>query len=193
MSVVDSDPSPTMSGRSADGSLPSHASHPITFGTMIGRRFALISLGTIAVAIGLSYLLASVLPAEPDWIPHLVTHASVGVPVSVLALFGWWERARGRFGTSAGPTLVLVGISIIGAGQVLEAASARLEYPQMGMLHGSAGAVTLLGMLVGVFGLVVLAGTMIFKRPPPRWVLIAGGLLVSVVTVLFIRTLVVGL
>jgi len=166
---------------------------PIKFGTMIGRRFALMSLGTIAVAIGLSYLLASVLPAEPDWIPHLVTHASVGVPVSVLAWFGWRERARRRFGTSAGPTLVLVGISIIGAGQVLEAASARLEYPQMGMLHGSAGAATPLGMLVCVFGLVVLAGTMIFKRPPPRWVLIAGGLLVSVVTVLFIRTLVVGL
>jgi len=44
-----------------------------------------------------------------------------------------------------------------------------------------------------VFGLVVLAGTMIFKRPPPQWVLIAGGLLLSVVTVLFIRTLVAGL
>src|SRR5207247_1061098 len=52
---------------------------------------------------------------------------------------------------------------------------------------------TPLGMLVCVFGLVVLAGTMIFKRPPPRWVLIAGGLLLSVVTVLFIRTLVAGL
>jgi hypothetical protein len=160
---------------------------------MIGRRFALMSLGTIAVAIGLSYLLAAVLPVEPDWIPHLVTHASVGVPVSVIAWFGWSERARRRFGTSAGPTLVLVGISIIGAGQVLEAASARLEYPQMGTLHGSAGAVMPLGLLVCVFGLVVLAGTMIFKRPPPRWVLIAGGLVLSVVTVLFIRTLAVGL
>src|SRR5947209_18539353 len=99
----------------------------IKFGTMIGRRFALMSLGTIAVAIGLSYLLASVLPAEPDWIPHLVTHASVGVPVSVLAWFGWRERARRRFGTSAGPTLVLVGISIIGPGQALAAAPARRE------------------------------------------------------------------
>jgi hypothetical protein len=113
------------------------------------------------------------------------------VPVSVLAWFGWRERTRRRFGTSAGPTLVLVGISIIGAGQVLEAASARLEYPQMGMLHGSAGAVTPIGVLVCVFGLVVLAGTI--RRPPPRWVLIAGGLLLSVVSVLFIRTLVVGL
>jgi hypothetical protein len=160
---------------------------------MIGRRFALMSLGTIAVAIGLSYLLASVLPAEPGWIPHLVTHASIGVPVSVIAWFGWRERARRRFGTSAGPTLVLVGISIIGAGQVLEAASARLEYPQMGTLHTSAGAVMPLGLLVCVFGFVVLTGTMILKRPPPRWVLIAGGLLLSIVTILFIRTLAVGL
>jgi hypothetical protein len=160
---------------------------------MIGRRFVLMFLGTIAGAIGLSYLLATVLPAEPDWIPHLATHASVGVPFSVLALFGWRERAQRRFGNSAGPTLVLVGISIGGAGQVLEAAAARLEYPQMGTLHGTAGALTPVGMLVIVFGLVVMAGTAIFKQPPPRWVLIAGGLLLSVVTVLFIRTLMVGL
>jgi hypothetical protein len=159
---------------------------------MIGRRFLLMFLGTIAVAVGLSYLLASVLPAEPDWIPHLATHASVGVPVLVLAGFGWRDRARRRFNTSVGPTLVLIGISFIGAAQVLEAASARLEYPQMGTLHASAGAVTPIGMLVSVFGLVVLAGTKIFKRPPPRWVLIAAGLLLSVVTVLSIRTLVVG-
>jgi hypothetical protein len=149
-------------------------------------------LGTIAVAVGLSYLLASVLPAEPDWLPHLATHASVGVPVLVLAWFGWRERARRRFATSAGPTLVLVGISIIGAAQVLEAASARLEYPLMGSLHGSAGAITLLGIFVGVFGLVVMAGSLIFKRPPARWVLIAGGLLLSVVTVLSIRILLLG-
>jgi hypothetical protein len=160
---------------------------------MIRRRFLLVFLGTIAVTVGLSYLLASVLPAEPDWIPHLATHASVGVPVSLLAWFGWRARARRRFGTWAGPTLVLVGISIIGAGQVLEAASARLEYPQMGMLHGGTGAVTVIGILVSVFALLVLAGTMILKQPPPRWVLIAGGLLLSVVTVLFLRTLVVGL
>lgn len=160
---------------------------------MIGRRFLLMLLGTIAVAVGLSYLQASVLPAEPDWIPHLATHASVGVPILVLAWFTWRDRARRRFATSAGPTLVLVGISIIGAAQVLEAASARLEYPQMGTLHGSAGAVTPLGMLVSMLGLIVSAGTKIFKRPPPRWVLIASGLLLSVVTVLLIRTLVVGL
>jgi hypothetical protein len=160
---------------------------------MIGRRFVLMFLGTIAGAIGLSYLLATVLPAEPDWIPHLATHASVGVPFSVLAWFGWRERARRRFGTSAGPTLVLAGISISGAAQVLEAASARLEYPQMATLHANAGGLTLVGMLVSLFGLVVLAGTAIFKRPPPRWVLVAGGLLFSVVTALFIRTLMVGL
>ena len=86
-----------------------------------------------------------------------------------------------------------MGISIIGTAQVLEAASARLEYPQMGTLHGSAGAVTPIGMLVSMFGLIVSAGTKIFKRPPPRWVLIASGLLLSVATVLLIRTLVVGL
>src|ERR1700756_1270143 len=117
---------------------------------MIGRRFVLMFLGAVAAAIGLSYLLASVLPAEPDWIPHLATHASVGVPVSVLAWFGWRERARRRLGTSAGPTLFLVGIPIIGAAQFLEAAAPRLEYPHMGTLHGSAGAITPLGMLVSV-------------------------------------------
>jgi hypothetical protein len=160
---------------------------------MIGRRFVLMFLGTIAGTIALSYLLATVLPAEPEWIPHMATHASVGVPVSVLAWLGWRERARRRFGSSAGPTLVLVGISISGAAQVLEAASARLEYPQMGTLHGTAGGLTPVGMLLSVFGLLLLAGTAIFKRPPPRWVLIAGGLLFSVVTILFIRTLMVGL
>ena len=157
---------------------------------MIGRRFILMFLGTVAGVVGLSYLVASLLPAEPDWIPHLATHASVGVPVSLLAWFGWRERARQRLGKSAGPTLVLVGISIIGAAQLLEASSARLEYPQMGALHGSAGAVTLLGMLVSALGLVLLAGSLIFKRPPPRWVLVAGGLLLSVVTVLLVRTVV---
>jgi hypothetical protein len=166
--------------------------YPITFATMIGRTFVLMFLGTVAAAIGLSYLLASVLPAEPDWIPHLATHASVGVPVSVLAWFGWRERARSRFGTSAGTTLVLLGISIIGAAQLLEAAAARLEYPQMGTLHGSAGALTPLGILVSVFGLAVFAGILIFRRPPPRWVLIAGGLLVTVLAALFVRTLAVG-
>ena len=147
-------------------------------------------LGTLAAFVGLSYLLASLLPAEPDWIPHLATHASVGVPVSVLAWFGWRERARRRLGTWAGPTLVLVGISIIGAAQLLEAASARLEYPHMGALHSSAGPVTLLGVLVSTSGLILLAGNRIFKRPPPPLVLIAGGLVFLVVSVLFIKTLV---
>ena len=164
--------------------------NPIAFATMIGRRFVLMFLGTVAAVVGLSYLLATLLPAEPDWIPHLATHASVGVPVSVLAWFGWRERARRRLGTSAGPTLILVGISIIGAAQLLEAASARLEYPQMGALHSSAGPVTLLGVPVSALGFILLAGSLIFKRPPPRWVLIVGGLVFSVVSVLFIRTLV---
>jgi hypothetical protein len=156
---------------------------------MIGRRFVLMFLGTVVAVVGLSYVLASLLPAEPDWVPHLATHASVGVPVSVLAWFGWRERARRRLGTSAGPTLVLVGISIIGAAQLLEAAAARLEYPQMGALHSSAGSVTLLGVLVSALGLILLAGSRIFERPPPLWVLIAGGLVFLVVSLLLIAKL----
>jgi hypothetical protein len=135
-------------------------------------------------------LLAVLLPSEPDWIPHLATHASIGVPVLVLAWLGWRERAQKRLGTSAGPTIALVVLSIIGAAQVMEAASAWVEYPQMGALHGGAGALTVFGIVVGAWGLVVLAGSLIFRTTPPRWVLIAGGILLSAVTALFIRTLV---
>lgn len=156
---------------------------------MIGRRFVLVFLGTVALVVGLSYLLASILPANPDWIPHLATHAAIGVPVFLLAGFGWRERAEQRLAGSAGPTIVLVGISIIGAGQVLEAAAAWLEYPQMDRLHASAGGLTAIGILLSASGLVVTAGSLVFKQPP-RWLLIAGGIVLSVVTVLFIRTLV---
>jgi len=157
---------------------------------MIGRRFVLMVLGTVVMAVGLSYVLASLLPTTPDWIPHLATHASIGVPASVLAWFGWRERAQKRLAKSVGPTIFLLGISIIGAAQVLEAASAWLEYPRMGGLHSGAGALTAIGLPLGAAGLVVIAGSLVFKRPPPRWLLIASGILLSVVTVLFILTLI---
>jgi hypothetical protein len=157
---------------------------------MIGRRFVLMLLGAVAMAVGLSYVLAALLPATPDWIPHLATHASIGVPVSILALLGWRERAQKRLPKSMGPTIVLVGISIVGAGQILEAASAWLEYPRMDGLHSGAGALTVIGLPLSASGLVVIAGSFIFKRPPPRWLLIGSGILLSVLTVLSIRTLI---
>jgi hypothetical protein len=164
--------------------------HPIGFGLMFGGRLVLMLLGAVAMAVALSYLLAALLPANPDWIPHLATHASIGVPASILAWFGWRERAQKRLAQSVATTILLLGISIIGAAQVLEAVSAWLEYPRMGGLHTGAGALTALGLPLSASGLVVIAGSLIFKRPPPRWLLIASGILLSILTILSIRTLI---
>lgn len=118
----------------------------------------------------------------------MASHASVGLPFALLGVQGWRERLD----RPVAATLFVTGVSIIGGAQLVEAASARIEYPGMGSLHAVSGAATMLGMLTGAAGLGIAGAAAVVKRPLPIWARLLIGAGVALVIAFLARLTLVG-
>lgn len=146
----------------------------------------------VAVAAGAAGLFAvpnvALGRAEPEWVPHMASH---GGPAAAFALLAWStvrlrRRKAGEWGGPAGKGSAVVLAGLVGgaAAQAVEAASARLEYPEMGVLHtGSSLAAGAALLLVGI-GLVWLAAATLRVPRAARWALIGVGALALVLVLL---------
>jgi hypothetical protein len=139
---------------------------------VLRRRSALWStVVAVALLVVLMAIGSYVEPDRPGWAGHLISHVAGGLPIVLLlaAALRWWPPPRAvRPGRPARWT-VLGGLGMLAAGQVVEAVSAPLEYPNSGTLHTTGGLVTGLGLLILVLGASLALVAAIRERALPVW------------------------
>lgn len=133
----------------------------------------LVLAATVSV---LSDLLGNFLP---EWASHATSHSSMAIVMASLAVPTWMRRIKNRpIGLQrTGYLVAMWGLILAAFAQVIEALSARLEFPESGWMHDSSGMLT--GGALGLFAVGLLMQIR-GRRWIPVWLMIPLALIALV-------------
>lgn len=136
-----------------------------------------------AVIVALWNLAGALDAAMPDWAEHAASHLAVGLPAAGLAIVAlrWWPPPPSSPLAAAARRLLVASIAAVAILQLLEALSARLEYPRSGWLHATTGLLTTLAIAGAAVAAAMAGVSRLSRGGVPRWarvtLLVLGGLL----------------
>ncbi len=107
------------------------------------------------------------------WAGHLVSHLTVAIPAAIFTPMAVNLRRRkgtllGR-GGRLGWLLLVAGLASLAISQLIEAASAVIEYPDSGVIHSASGQTSIVSFLILFISMLLLTFAAARARLLPRW------------------------